>query len=545
MELEFRDSAAGPQTDASIMRAGSIRSTFQIIQGLTALLLIFLLVQGVILWRVCQTGAHATKGLESEAIPSLTIVSHLKQNLNLYRLHSYELMFVQENERGGRAGQADALHRENLELLARLHKLFPSGANQQLVAELEVSLTNYVGTMSRLRANVDKDFAAAMKTLDQEVPPLVKRLNDSAQQLQNFCDSFASEHISQTVGGFAKIKSAVVGFGSANIGFAVLVAVLVSLSSHRIRKKLANLVAQLADGSNQVHASANSVSAASQSLAEGSNSQAASIKETSASLEEMASMTKRNAENAHKANELARQTRTAAEGGAANMSQMSAAMEAIKVSSDDIAKIIKTIDEIAFQTNILALNAAVEAARAGEAGMGFAVVADEVRNLAQRSAQAARETAEKIEGAIGKTALGVDLSSRVATALNDIVIKARQVDELAAEVAGASREQTQGITQINGAVGQMDKVTQTNAANAEESAAAAQELHAQADALERVVRDLEQLCGRRSDNRAAPAPAAAAAPLATAPRPTPAKFSAPARATKPAAPVAAAHGDKF
>ena len=127
--------------------------------------------------------------------------------------------------------------------------------------------------------------------------------------------------------------------------------------------------------------------------------------------------------------------------------------------------------------------------------MGFAVVADEVRALAQRSAKAAKETAEKIEGAINKTAQGVEISDKVGTALNDIVSKARQVDELAAEVAGASREQTQGITQINGAVGQMDLVTQHNAANAEESAAAAAELNAQAHVMQEAVRDLEQLCG--------------------------------------------------
>jgi methyl-accepting chemotaxis protein len=143
-----------------------------------------------------------------------------------------------------------------------------------------------------------------------------------------------------------------------------------------------------------------------------------------------------------------------------------------------IAKIIKTIDEIAFQTNILALNAAVEAARAGEAGMEFAVVADEVRNLAQHSAQAAKETAAKIEGAIGNTSQGVEISCKVAQALYDIVAKARQVDELAAEVANASGEQSRGITQINTAVGQVDKVTQSNAASAEESAAAAEELTA-------------------------------------------------------------------
>ena len=203
-----------------------------------------------------------------------------------------------------------------------------------------------------------------------------------------------------------------------------------------------------------------------------------------------------------KANDLAKQARAAADKGAGDMQAMSAAMEAIKVSSDDIAKIIKTIDEIAFQTNILALNAAVEAARAGEAGMGFAVVADEVRNLAQRSAQAAKETAAKIEGAITKTGQGVEISTKVAQALNEIVAKVRQVDELVAEVAGASREQTQGITQINMAVGQMDKVTQSNAASAEESASAAEELNAQAASLKQIVHDLQTLVGTKTADTA-------------------------------------------
>jgi methyl-accepting chemotaxis protein len=169
---------------------------------------------------------------------------------------------------------------------------------------------------------------------------------------------------------------------------------------------------------------------------------------------------------------------------------MAEAMDAIKASSDDIAKIIKTIDEIAFQTNILALNAAVEAARAGEAGAGFAVVADEVRNLAQRCAQAAKETAAKIEDSVQKSSNGVEISSKVAKSLEDIVGKARQVDELAGEVASASAEQSQGIEQVNTAVSQMDKVTQSNAANAEESASAAEELNAQAESLKEAVNNL-------------------------------------------------------
>ena len=266
------------------------------------------------------------------------------------------------------------------------------------------------------------------------------------------------------------------------------------------------IVARLSEGAEQTAGAAAQVSASSQSLASGAGQQASSLEETSASLEEMAGMTRKNAETANRVNDLGKQARQAAETGARNMSEMSAAMEAIKVSSDDIAKIIKTIDEIAFQTNILALNAAVEAARAGHAGMGFAVVADEVRNLAQRSATAAKETAAKIEGAITKTAQGVQISRKVAEGLQEIVAKARQVDALAAEVAAASAEQSQGIEQVNRAVAQMDKVTQSNAACAEQSSGASESLNTQAAALRQAVSDLVSLAGVEDAVTGRPAP---------------------------------------
>lgn len=268
-------------------------------------------------------------------------------------------------------------------------------------------------------------------------------------------------------------------------------------------KILMHVSATLEDGATQVTTASSQVAAASQSLAEGASEQAASLEETSASLEEMNSMVKRNAENAMKAKELATQTRHAADTGGTDIASMKTAMEELQSSSASVAKIVKVIDEIAFQTNILALNAAVEAARAGDAGMGFAVVAEEVRSLAQRSAASAKETAAKIDDAMMKSERGVHISSQVAASFDQIARRAREVDQLVGEIASATSEQAEGIGQVTTAVSQMDQVTQRNSASAEESASASAELNAQAETMQTAVGDLQQLVGGSQTTRPA------------------------------------------
>jgi len=286
------------------------------------------------------------------------------------------------------------------------------------------------------------------------------------------------------------------------IDVGILVAVMMSLGIgyviiHGTNKVLNRSISSIDEGASQVAAAATEVSSASNMLAEGASEQAASLEETSSSLEEISSMTAHNASSAQDAKSLADEMRAAADNSTDQMKQMQTAMDAIKESSSDISQIIKTIDEIAFQTNILALNAAVEAARAGEAGAGFAVVAEEVRNLAQRSANAAKETSGKIEGAIRNSENGVAISARVAVSLGTIVEKARSMNLLVSEIATASQEQDRGISQLTVAVSEMDKVTQSNAANAEETASSSEELNAHADTLKDIVIDLIRLV--RSD----------------------------------------------
>ncbi len=268
-----------------------------------------------------------------------------------------------------------------------------------------------------------------------------------------------------------------------------------------VNRALKGAAGRLEEAADQVASAAAEVSTSSQSLAQGASEQAASLEETSASGAQITSMTRKNAENSKSAAGLMSQVERKVQDANGTLEQMVRSMHEINTSSEKIARIIRVIDEIAFQTNILALNAAVEAARAGEAGMGFAVVADEVRNLAQRSAQAARDTAGLIEESIGRTKEGSAKLDQVASAISGITESAAKVKTLVDEVNLGSQEQSRGIEQISKAISQMDQVTQKSAAGAEQSASASEQLASQAVSLKEVVNQLQAMVGGSGEKR--------------------------------------------
>jgi len=345
------------------------------------------------------------------------------------------------------------------------------------------NLGQHGGTAAQL-AETGRKLAGIGETVDHEVESL---------KLAIITDQNRVGPVLQA--GLQHTQSAVVWLG---LGAIVLGASCAYIIARSITVPLRRLAESIGSGADQTAASAGEVSSASQALAEGASEQAASLEETSASLEELSSMTKRNADSSQQAKAAATAARSSADTGAGQMQAMHKAMQTIKSASEDITKILKTIDDIAFQTNILALNAAVEAARAGEHGAGFAVVAEEVRALAQRSANAAKETAAKIEHSVVQSQQGVQISAEVAKSFSEIQARIQQLDQLVGEIATASSEQNQGIGQVTTAVSQMDQVTQSNAGSAEETAAAAEELSSQSMVLKEAVAQLQALTGTRS-----------------------------------------------
>ncbi|MFT3780843.1 MAG: methyl-accepting chemotaxis protein [Nibricoccus sp.] len=465
--------------------------SFRIISSFVAVLVITT-VAGLLTPYLLRNVDRAVTEITDDALPGLATISQIGMdvaNAQINVLRHIDTSDPQEKTR---------LEQEIAELVARVTKgtkeyedTIRADEDRRLFTSFTQIRQRYKEARDKMlqlsRANDHQAIAAYNKEVlrpgfEAYLKALVE-LRDynirNGQRLRTDAEAVVSK--TSNISMIAAITALLLGLGAA------------TLTASSLSKSVIAIADALSDSSDQIASASAQVAGSSQSLAEGASEQAASLEESSSSLEEISSMTKKNAQNAETAQTLASEAREVGETGVRSMTSLSAAMNEIEKSNANIGKVIHTIDDIAFQTNLLALNAAVEAARAGEAGAGFAVVAEEVRSLAQRSAVSAKETAQFIEDSISKGRQGASLSTEVAKNLEAIVEKARRVDSLIAEIAAGSREQSQGLDQLLLATSQMDKVTQTNAAAAEENASASEELNSQAATMHDLVRDLEAL----------------------------------------------------
>lgn len=394
--------------------------------------------------------------------------------------------------------------------------------------EVEQPLTRYAASAQAILQTADEDLKAA----DGLVPSFHGSFKELEERMEKVSETLAAETKATSDRAHQSVDRFRLSLGIAAVTSLALLIVIPVVVAKTLPVPFQVIADKLSQSSQQAFGSVKELTQASRALAGNAEKQAASLEEASAALEQISSMVKRNGESARSAASVARQAREVAEAGGQavetagvvtrrlsdSSDELRNAMAGVKAASDEISKIIRNIDEIAFQTNILALNAAVEAARAGEAGLGFAVVADEVRNLAQRSATAAKETAVKIAAAISQTGVGLQVSARVNSDLSEmqthfgnveknlssIMDQARRVDEHVGQIAQASEEQTTSLQQVTQAVSNIDHMTQTNAAAAHETATLVDFLSGQATLLEQMVLNLMQLVGGQKASSSSP-----------------------------------------
>ena len=484
-------------------------------------------------------------------------ISKLKffmENISTSQLHSvYALGQIQsaENEAydlmlhqilADNANDADALNSRVLDAQGSIDRMVDSFRQTSTFDEQERAMFTKTNSYREALKNAwapARDVSLQLKTKEaldlfrRQTEPAFRNLKNSLQEEIDYNKQMADVTAQQSIELTTYTSRLVNVSAIIMLSACIAIAYVIVRSLNRV---LTGVAETLGEGANQIVAASGQLASSSQSLAQNANEQAASLQQTSSALEQIGSMTKRNSENAQAAQSLSGETRIAAETGAQRTEEMQAAMKAIQkastemavaihgitTSSNSISKIISTIDEIAFQTNILALNAAVEAARAGEAGMGFAVVAEEVRSLAKRSADAAKETAALIEAGVAQSQLGVEVNSRVTARIAEVVqkangvrdslahilVKAREVDSVVGQITEASKEQNTGLEQINSAINLMNQVTQANAANSEETASASEELTTQSMELRAGVDVLVKLVNGQSYDEAQPKRAA-------------------------------------
>jgi len=464
--------------------------------GFLVVLLLALAVESFALW---MTNRAATNVVSAEYLPETELATQIEREVLNARIHFIYFVTIQKE--------------------GSLDKGWERFRNAQQALPKLQDLVNRSDVFADIRPDVEqlvRDFASYQPALERIVgevqkgqnngPEFADRLKEWARLGGAMVDAAArlGQHGSQAAGQSARQTSAqfhqtsvwLAATSAASLLLGVTLAILLTLN---ITGALRKVVQELGDVAQQVSGGASEISVSAEALAQGASRQAASLQETAASTAEVNSMAGQNAQNSKSAAGNVVEASRRIEEANRYLEQMVISMNEINASSDQISKIIKVIDEIAFQTNILALNAAVEAARAGEAGMGFAVVADEVRNLAQRSAQAARDTAGLIEGSIAKSSDGKARLDQVAAAVLSITESAGKAKTLVDEVHLGSEEQARGIEQISKAIAQIEDVTQSTAAQAEKSAAASRDLSTHAQAIKLVVLRLGAMITARTD----------------------------------------------
>ncbi len=463
--------------------------------GFALLVLLAIVLGASALWRI--TGINqSVVTVATNSLPSVVALNRVIQSTYGSARHVRKLLLAAAANATTTFDDTayQASKKQGEEQLAAYEALISDDQERNLYAEVAAARRAYFAILDAAMQSLrEGKRAEAMELMGDTIDPVFERCVSALDEAVKYNVLIAEQQVEQARRTVAT-SFLLIGGG---LALATILGLLVGIG---ITRSAGAALGQISDalevGAAHTSLASTQLASAGQALAEGCSEQGSAVTETSAALEQMSAMIRSTADNAEKAKTFANQARTAAESGATTMGEMNAAMGAIEASSAEVAKIVKDIDEIAFQTNILALNAAVEAARAGEAGAGFAVVADEVRALAQRSAAAAKETAAKIEAAITNSRRGSANCGRLGESLGEIVRTVAAADGLVAEIATAAKEQAQGIRQVGVAMAQMDQVTQGNSANAEQSAGAADELKSQALALQSTVEVLRTLAGR-------------------------------------------------
>jgi len=447
------------------------------------------------LYSLNSVGAELEKSTKVTAL-KLILAGNLKANANIMRTGQRGLLLnsVQHDQNGFAKTRQDyaARLRTGRDLIAELKPLLVTGPGKSTADALEVAIEEHAASFRKIADLCDAGKIDEASALYREKgAPAGAAMEKSASQLMDIGTRLMQD--SAEVGAQKLSNARWTALGTDAI--ALLLGAGVFFIVNGITKSLQRVAVELAEGSQQITSAAAQISSASQSLAQGAAEQAASLEETSASGVEITSTTRKNAENTKTAAHVMADVEARVAEGNRGLDQMLSSMHKITASSDKIARIIKVIDEIAFQTNILALNAAVEAARAGEAGMGFAVVADEVRNLAQRSAQAAKDTESLIAESIAHSREGGGKVQYVADMIRSVAESTHQVNQLVSEVNSDSQEQARGIAEISSAIANMEQVTQNAAARTDETASASERLAAQAAALKNIAGQLQTIVG--------------------------------------------------